>query len=83
MREENINPVGESIRYIQEIINKYIRTPEELEKAEIKLREALKKERYYRFQEIILQLINKIIELKWIIIVEILYNIYRRKDRYI
>lgn len=49
MREENINPVGESIRYIQEIINKYIRTPEELEKAEIKLREVLKKERYCRF----------------------------------
>ena len=44
-----ISPVGESIREIQKIASKYFKTTEEIDEAEKKLREALRKEGYYRF----------------------------------
>jgi len=44
-----VSPVGESIKEIQKIVNKYFKTVEDEEIAEQKLREALKKEGYYRF----------------------------------
>jgi dissimilatory sulfite reductase (desulfoviridin) alpha/beta subunit len=44
-----VSPVGESIREIQKIVSKYLKTEEEIDEAERRLREALRKEGYYRF----------------------------------